>query len=299
MIVDEALSVGDAKFQAKCFRRFEDLKARGTTILLVSHSMPSIVGFCDRAILLENGRLLEDGHPRDIDKTYQRLLFHDAFEGEAASESTDVTSAAAQITPESPPAPSIETTDYAPMLAALPPQDDQSASRDSFGSGEARITSAMVVDEHGLPTTLIETGKPFGVVLGVEAMVDVPDLVVGILLRTPRGLDVFGVDFQTHSDTTFPMAAGEKIVVRLQGIAWLASNDYLVTVGLAHADKRKMDLRYDYLHFRVAGTEHLYTASLVNLEHTLHVENMTLEKWAQKQKRDRSADIASLPLSTK
>lgn len=292
MIVDEALSVGDAKFQAKCFRRFEELKARGTTILLVSHSMPSIVGFCDRAILLENGRLLEDGHPRDIDKAYQRLLFDDALELNSAEQSSARENAPAPDEP--PPVPSIETRDYSAMLAELPaPEEDKTIARDSFGSGEARITSAAVVDEHGLPTALIETGRPFGVVLGVEAMVDVPDLVVGVLLRTPRGMDVFGVDFQTHSDTTIPMRAGEKIVVRLQGVAWLASNDYMVTVGLAHEDKRKMDLRYDHLHFRVTGTEMLYTASLVNIQHTLHIENMTLEEWA----REAGADIPASPMA--
>ncbi len=278
MIVDEALSVGDAKFQAKCFRRFEELKARGTTILLVSHSMPSIVGFCDRAIILENGRLIEDGDPRMIDKGYQRLLFDDALEAEEAQQLQAPITATFVAPPPRPPA--IADADYAKVLEEVAP-DQQSIARDIFGSGEARITSAAVVDENGRPTTLIETGRPFGVVLGVEAIVDVPDLVVGILLRTPRGMDVFGIDFQTDSDVVIPMKAGEKIVVRLQGIAWLASADYMVTVGLAHGDKRKMDLRYDYLHFRVTGTEMLYTASLVNIEHSLHVENMTLKDWVR------------------
>lgn len=291
MIVDEALSVGDAKFQAKCFRRFEDLKARGTTILLVSHSMTSIIGFCDRAILLENGRLIEDGDPRDIDKAYQRLLFGDVIG--AAEPAAPQPEAPA---PAPPPSLSLETADYEKILAELAPPagQQQTLVRDTFGSGEARITSAAIVDEHGQPTTLIDSGRPFSIAVGVEALVDVPDLVVGVLIRTPRGIDVFGVDIQTDCDTSLPLRAGEKFVVRLQGVAWLASHDYVVTIGLAHEDKRKIDLRYDYLHFRVSGDEALYTSSLVTLEHSLYVDNMKLEDWVKTHKAPPQPVAASL-----
>ena len=66
LIVDEALAVGDAKFQAKCFRRFEELVARGTTILLVTHSIEQITRHCDRAILLEGGVVHQEGPPKDV-----------------------------------------------------------------------------------------------------------------------------------------------------------------------------------------------------------------------------------------
>ena len=75
LIVDEALAVGDAKFQAKCFRRFEELVARGTTILLVTHSTEQITRHCDRAILLEGGVVHQEGPPKDVANTYLDLLF--------------------------------------------------------------------------------------------------------------------------------------------------------------------------------------------------------------------------------
>ena len=75
LIVDEALAVGDAKFQAKCFRRFEELVSRGTTILLVTHSTEQITRHCDRAILLEGGVVHQEGPPRDVANTYLDLLF--------------------------------------------------------------------------------------------------------------------------------------------------------------------------------------------------------------------------------
>jgi lipopolysaccharide transport system ATP-binding protein len=75
LIVDEALAVGDEKFQRKCFSRIEALKDAGTSILFVSHSAPQIVELCDRAILLENGLCLMNDRPADVVKVYQRIIY--------------------------------------------------------------------------------------------------------------------------------------------------------------------------------------------------------------------------------
>jgi lipopolysaccharide transport system ATP-binding protein len=75
LIIDEALSVGDAKFQLKSFDRIRDFKRRGKSILLVSHSINQVVSICDRAILLERGRVCADADPNRIGHLYHELLF--------------------------------------------------------------------------------------------------------------------------------------------------------------------------------------------------------------------------------
>lgn len=75
LIVDEALAVGDEKFQRKCFARLEALKNNGTSILFVSHSGPQIVELCDRAILLEQGRRLMCASPMQVVRAYQKLIY--------------------------------------------------------------------------------------------------------------------------------------------------------------------------------------------------------------------------------
>ena len=75
LIVDEALAVGDAKFQARCFRRLTELKEKGTSILLVTHSSEQVVRNCSRAILLDQGQIVEYGDPKRIVNLYQDLLF--------------------------------------------------------------------------------------------------------------------------------------------------------------------------------------------------------------------------------
>ena len=75
LVVDEALAVGDERFQRKCFARIHDIRARGATILLVSHSGSTIVELCDRAILIDDGEVVTSGPPKQVVANYQRLLF--------------------------------------------------------------------------------------------------------------------------------------------------------------------------------------------------------------------------------
>ncbi|MCA0297422.1 MAG: ABC transporter ATP-binding protein [Proteobacteria bacterium] len=75
LIVDEALAVGDELFQRKCFSKIEALRARGVTILFVSHAGGTVIELCDRAILLDAGQLLMDGPPRTVVSMYHKLLY--------------------------------------------------------------------------------------------------------------------------------------------------------------------------------------------------------------------------------
>jgi len=74
LIVDEALSVGDAYFQHKSFARIREFRERGTTLLLVSHDKGAIQAICDRAILLNSGRLVREGEPEEVMDYYNALL---------------------------------------------------------------------------------------------------------------------------------------------------------------------------------------------------------------------------------
>ncbi|MFC1546874.1 ABC transporter ATP-binding protein, partial [bacterium] len=81
LIIDEALSVGDAKFQHKCFNKFIEFQQKGKTIIFVSHDTNTIVRHCDEAILLEKGEILEKGHPKNITNYYLDLLFTGKISG--------------------------------------------------------------------------------------------------------------------------------------------------------------------------------------------------------------------------
>ena len=82
LIVDEALSVGDVFFQAKCYRKFEEFKAKGKTIVFVSHDLSSVSKYCDRVYLLNQGVLLGEGSPKKMIDAYKQVLVGQYEEGE-------------------------------------------------------------------------------------------------------------------------------------------------------------------------------------------------------------------------
>ena len=88
LLVDEVLAVGDASFQQKCFDQFDQLKSEGRTILFVTHDMTAVRRFCDRAMLIERGRIVNIGDPEDISREYGEINFGDAAHGDDAAVTT-------------------------------------------------------------------------------------------------------------------------------------------------------------------------------------------------------------------
>jgi hypothetical protein len=96
LLVDEVLAVGDAAFQQKCFDEFHRLKRAGKTIILVTHDMSAVERFCDRALLMERGRIVSMGEPRMIARAYNELNFG-AIPGQAPAAAEQLTEGPAQI----------------------------------------------------------------------------------------------------------------------------------------------------------------------------------------------------------
>ena len=246
MIVDEALSVGDARFQLKCFSRFEEMRSQGKTVLLVSHNMTTIATMCDRAVLLEGGRIVADGEPRYIDMAYHRLLFG----GIQGGNTLDAVSGGA--------------SDAGPAGSGYP------GAVERFGSAAAQIVDAGLLGEDGAPRTRIRSGERCRLFMTFLVREPLDSIVAGFLIRSPRGVDLFGVDTRTDRSARIERAsAGDRIRVELEVSMWLAAGEYFVTFALAQDDGLKIDVLYDHLLYRVVGTETIYTSSVANLDHRL------------------------------
>jgi len=240
LIVDEALAVGDARFQKKCADRMRELAGGGRTVLVVSHNHVAIVSMCSRAILLHKGRKVEEGDPRSVFNAYQRF-----YHGPEAGKGISAAEAAADMNPED-------------MGGA--------AGESRFGTGKVRITRIEVLDAAGHPTSLLLPGERYRFRMLATARETVTDLVAGFLLRDPRGLDIFGTDtlhIPGHAPPT--LAPGEQYEFQLDFENWLGPGDYLLSCGFASVDEMKHDFRWDTMTITSAQDPSIYTICKANL----------------------------------
>lgn len=251
LIVDEALAVGDAKFQAQCFRKFEEFKRRGVTILFVTHSVEQIARHCDRALLLERGELVATGTPKPVIARYLELLFGTA-RLPAAGMSGEAARNVVHLFDDAP-------DDVDPFAARA--QYNRLEHR--WGDGRAHIVDFALVDAKGEPVTHLDTGRPYALCLRVRFHAAVARPIYGLTFKTPDGVEVAG----SNSRDAVPLPAfvardaGEDVVVRHDFRCELNAGEYLLSVGVAEdADGEVVPLerRYDSIHVTVLNTRKVF-----------------------------------------
>lgn len=175
LIVDEALSVGDVFFQAKCYKKFEDFKKLGKTILFVSHDLGSINRYCDRVILMDKGIKLAEGTPADMIDLYKKVLV-----GQNAENNTE-------------PEDSVKDEEggsdglWSSKLMLNPVQN-------SYGDGRAEIIDFAVIDNKGRITNQIEKGSSFKIKMKVKFNQALESPIFAFTIVNLQGLDITGTN---------------------------------------------------------------------------------------------------------
>ncbi len=248
LIVDEALSVGDAKFQAKCFERLRQLKENGTSILLVTHSSEQIVTHCTNAILLNDGIQLVSGAPKLIVNHYMDLLFGKE-----------------KKVPESPPT----IPNNAPALSAVKTAHPLNNSEDIFfshpgynpyeyrwGDGAATILDFYLATDDDLYPSAVATGQTMRLGISIKFNSDIARPIFGLVIKTKEGLTVNGANSETLECTDFQslFQAGTIIHAEASFKCRLAPGDYFISIGIATRQGEEYtphDRRYDAIHLVV------------------------------------------------
>ncbi len=270
LIIDEALSVGDARFALKSFDRIRAFKAAGKTILFVSHSISQVLSICDRAILLERGQVVADGEPNGVGSRYHELLFGTPIAHTASSDSAE-SLAAEEIAASPPPPPPLPPHRVALDPSPLSPITEWSSALTDgsrrYGDAALVFKRAAIMTLDGRPVTLLQSGRDYLLKIEIEARAAIEDYCFGIIFRDPRGVEIFGLD--THKiDAPIiwpPLAPGQSFSLAMRFTANLAAGPYFLTLGLARSDEHKYDMRFDALQIEIAPTPDLYTSSLSNL----------------------------------
>jgi lipopolysaccharide transport system ATP-binding protein len=264
LIIDEALSVGDARFQLKSFDRIREFKHCGRSILVVSHSINQLVSVCDRAILLDRGRILMDGDPNAVGNAYHELLFGPPAAVELAPLPEKQEGASGQQTALPAPAAGTEQD----LAEALPEMAVANGRREHrYGDGTARIIDFRLIDASGRAVTRLRSLETYSAVMTIRALQQTGELCAGVLVRNGRGEDVFGTDTMRCQNLTIaPLAPGEEAVVHMRLRANMAAGMYFFTAALARHDTTKHDVRFDAIMVEVAPVPTLFTDTIVNLE---------------------------------
>jgi lipopolysaccharide transport system ATP-binding protein len=159
LIVDEALSVGDAYFQHKCFARIREFQRAGATLLFVSHDPGAVKTLCDRAILLDQGNVIRDGTPDQVLDYYNALI---------AKREKD--------------------------LEIFQAETSQGRVVTRSGNHQARIDCVELVNHEGKPTRAFQVGEEARIICQVSFKIDVDSPTLGFLIRDRLGNDVFGTN---------------------------------------------------------------------------------------------------------
>lgn len=209
LIVDEALSVGDAYFQHKSFERIRSFRKAGTTLLIVSHDRSAIQSICDTAILLENGRLAMRGKPEEVMDYYNAMLAQ--REGQIVRQE---------------------------MLANGQVQTIS-------GTGEAGILSVRLLDAQGRSLEVAEVGQPVVLEVQTEIREDIERLILGFMIKDRLGQAIYGINTHRLDKAVTDLSAGERVTFRFAFDMRLGKGNYSVALSLSRLDSH-LDRNFEW-----------------------------------------------------
>lgn len=235
LIVDEALSVGDVFFQAKCYHKFDEFKKMGKTILFVSHDLSSIAKYCDRVVLLNKGRVLGEGSPKEMIDAYKQVLvgqYEIPDEEDSLLEDEKIMELAAK---------NADATGINPDAL-------------EYGTKAAEISNYYVTDAKGRKTTAIIKGEPFTIHYRVKFNQDIPAPIFAFTVKNIRGTEITGTNSMFEKAFLKSVKAGEEKEVTFTQNMDLQGGEYLISFGVTGYEKERFEVYhrlYDVLNITV------------------------------------------------
>ena len=258
LLVDEALAVGDAVFQHRCLRRMQELQERGTTVLFVSHDLAAVRALCARAILLNAGRIIEDGKPAEVLNRYQKIIM---AREQAYEESTTASG---------------ETT---AVDESLPPL----CYTYRHGNGSAEIIAAELTDAARHGVEIVETGESLLMRLVVRSNRNIDQPVIGFLIRNRHGISAYGTNTKEQQIELGAVRRGEVLEAVFSFNCWLGIDDYSISCAVHSHDGEAYDWLDGVRFFRVTSQHLIEGIANLNASATAHRRERRVEPSAEIQ----------------
>jgi lipopolysaccharide transport system ATP-binding protein len=267
LIVDEALAVGDGRFQLKCFERIKTLKESGTTILLVTHDLQSIRQFCDQCLLFDKGTLLDQGTPNDIVNKYTKILF-----SSADSELSEYT----------------ERTDEANSFQGANSNDEDQRKTDGkeyrYGNGQGSIDNVDITDAEGKSIEIMTTCDEVIISMNITAGKEITKPIYAITIKSVKGLEVYGTNTYFQNYPFESLQPNQTIHVEFKHKMALAPGIYFISFGFVELLKEEivpLDRRYDAIEIKVLPQGSDRSFGIANLDSRItisHLEKQQLRR---------------------
>lgn len=240
LIIDEALAVGDVRFQSKCFRRINELKQQGTTILLVTHSTEQVTRHCDRAILIEQGNMLAIGESGVVANKYLELLFGE--KEKTLGFTQDISLKVKKELSESP--------YYNPH-------------EHKWGNGNAKIINFSAHQGDKIDPLSFNNKDDLNFSFAVEFYAQYDNVIIGFTLKTPDGVTVFGNNTRNVIEARIlnSVCSGQTVQCTFRLKPELCSGDFVISLGVVHELNDEIipiERRYDALNIKVDSDTNSY-----------------------------------------
>ena len=256
LVVDEALSVGDIYFQSRCFKKMDDIKKNGTTILLVTHDMSSVIKYCDKVVLLNHGKVVKEGNPKQMVDIYKKILVnqYDENEDTDGAEKKDAL-----------------TVNKGSWMSQLSLNDKNTI----YGNGKAKIIDFGFFDENGRITGMVLKKSIFSFKVKVEFYEDIEYPILTYTVKNARGAEITGTNTMFEK-VDFPLAKkGEQYVVTFTQKALLQGGDYLVSFGCTGYENGQFtvyDRHYDVVNLTIVSEQN--TVGTFDMDSKVTVERV-------------------------
>lgn len=276
LIIDEALAVGDARFQFKCHATLDQLQKEGRTIIFVSHDTNSVKRMCRTALLLERGEVLLQGSPNEVTNIYTKLITSphgvEAIRGDLAALREQWTEDGERLTVDGssslqppasslpsapsrlPPPGSLSPAPAEHLLAEERSHQQISDKEYAYGGELGRITAVQLTDAADQPRLTFPSGSAIRIRMTCAALSAIADPIYALTLKDVRGQEIFGTNTYFQNQTPPALAAG----ARTQAVFDLQLNVlpgvYFISLGwvrLENSEVQVIHRRYDVLRFDV------------------------------------------------
>lgn len=225
LIVDEALSVGDVFFQSKCYRRMEEIRRNGTTILMVTHDMGSIIKYCDKVVLLNKGSFIAEGSAGHMVDLYKKILANQLDVLDEELEAIRDNSS-----PEGKKAVSFDHGEKREQ-GLMKDKLTINSNRTEYGDGRAEIYDLGLFDERGTLTNLLLKGESFVIKEKIRFYTEIQSPIFTYTIKDKKGMDLTGTNTMFEGTEVRPVKAGDIYEISFTQRMTLQGGEYLLSIS--------------------------------------------------------------------